>query len=93
MVSDDVAWLFVSAGDSHPQSTIARLADQLRTETGRIPSELHIYRFRAMSSDGVIRVGATSQSPWRSVAVPQFGCRHWYGTRPSFCGGCPRSMT
>lgn len=73
MVSDDVAWLFVSAGDSHPQSTIARLADQLRTETGRIPSELHIYRFRAMSSDGVIRVERHPNLRGEALLSPQFG--------------------
>lgn len=61
-VSDEALWLFVSAHDPHPIATLGRLADRHVTETGKRPTQVEVFTYRSVLTEGLVEVVRSSVS-------------------------------
>ena len=70
--SGDV-WLFHPTNDPNPRVTLARLADQVRMEVGKIPDRILIFSFDTDLNSSTIRVTLDSVNDGDDLFSPDYG--------------------
>lgn len=73
LLRGDRTWLFYSEFDTNPGATLARLADQVRMETGAIPNKVEIFSYKLDVARGAIAMTREKTAAGSTLFTPEFG--------------------
>lgn len=73
ILHDDMVWLLYSHSDKQRTATLARLADQVRMELGKIPSRFLVFRYEVEGDPLLIRLQREADIGSETMFGPDFG--------------------